>query len=105
MVKVPHDEKCMAALDNIRKIEGMSIERGLGKNVSSALGGRNGCTHMVEITMSAARMASNAIIGLMAEGKDWKDLSIEDDDFMDKVRPYLENSCIVFKIDRKPLTI
>jgi hypothetical protein len=96
MIKVPYS-KCTETLANLPNVTGLKVERGLSKQVATRIGGSSGCTHLFELVLTSARMASNAILGIYAEGKDWTKLSISDEVYMEKVKPYLKNTCIVFK--------
>lgn len=96
MVKVPYPH-CRDALANIQKIVGLKLERGLAKRMAEILGKSSGCTHMLEIAITASRTASYAILNILAEGKKWKDIMATDEARYDVVRSYLDNSCIVFK--------
>ena len=57
MIKVPYPE-CKNALVNVHKIVGLKLERGLAKKMAEILGKNTGCTHMLEIALTASRTAS-----------------------------------------------
>lgn len=97
MLKVPYPRECNVALINVEKIEGLKIEQGLSRKVSSALGGNTGCTHLVELVMTAARLASNQIIAIDMGVAGWKDILLEDKQIRKRVGRFLRNSCVVFK--------
>ncbi len=65
--------------------------------MAEILGKNTGCTHMLEIAITAARTASYTILNILSEGKKWKDIMASDEERYDVVRSYLDNSCIVFK--------
>jgi hypothetical protein len=96
MVKVPYPE-CRDAITNLQEIVGLRLERGLAKRLAEILGKSSGCTHMLEIAITASRTASYAILNILSEGKKWKDIMATDGERYDVVRSYLDNSCIVFK--------
>ena len=96
MIKAPYPE-CKNALDNIDEIVGMKLQRGLAKKMAEILGKNTGCTHMLEIAITAARTASYTILNILAEGKKWKEIMAADEERYEVVRTYLDNSCIVFK--------
>lgn len=96
MIKVPYPE-CKDAYANIHKIVGLRLERGLFKKMAEILGKSTGCTHMLEISMTASRTASYAILSILADGKKWKDIMASDEERYGTVRKNLDNSCIVFK--------
>jgi len=97
MLKVPYPEECNTALRNMEKIEGLKIEQGLAKKVSTALGGNTGCTHLVELVMTAARLASNQIIAIDMGVTGWKEILLEDEQIRECVDRFLRNSCVVFR--------
>lgn len=96
MVKVPYPE-CKNAISDIQKIVGLKLERGLFKSMAEILGKNTGCTHMLEIAMTASRTASYTILTILSEGKMWKEIMGSDEEKYEVVRAYLENSCIIFK--------
>jgi len=96
MIKAPYPE-CKNALVDIPKIVGLTLERGLSKKMAEILGKNTGCTHMLEIAITAARTASYTILNILSEGKKWKDIMATDEERYEVVRSYLDNSCIVFK--------
>ncbi len=96
MVKVPYPD-CKDALEDLQKIVGLKLERGLFKNLAEILGRNTGCTHMLEIAMNASRTASYTILTILSEGKMWKDIMASDEEKFEVVRTYLDNSCIMFK--------
>lgn len=96
MIKVPYLE-CKNALANINKIVGLKLERGLAKKMAEILGRNSGCTHMLEIALTASRTASYTILNILSEGKKWKEIMKSDEERYEVVKSYLDNSCIVFK--------
>jgi hypothetical protein len=96
MIKVPYPE-CKDALSGLKRIVGLKLERGLAKKMAEILGKNTGCTHMLEIAITAARCASYTILNILSEGKKWKDIMESDEDRYDVVKAYLDDSCIVFK--------
>lgn len=96
MIKAPYPE-CKEALKNLQKIVGLKLERGLAKKMAEILGKNTGCTHMLEIAITASRIASYAILNILSEGRKWKDIMDTDKEHYDVVRSYLDDSCVVFK--------
>jgi hypothetical protein len=96
MVKVPYQE-CKDALSNVKNLVGLKLERGLVKKMAEILGKNTGCTHMLEIAITASRTASYTILNILSEGKKWKDIIDSDDERYQVVRAYLDNSCVMFK--------
>ncbi|MGB9735460.1 MAG: DUF2889 domain-containing protein [bacterium] len=97
MVRVPYSG-CPKALENIRKIIGFKIERGVNKKIADALGHSTGCTHLVEIIQNAMRFSASMLIGVRAGyGKVDKRRELTEQERIANVMPYLKNTCIVFK--------
>ena len=96
MIKVPYKE-CENALFGLQRIVGLKLERGLSKKMAEILGKNTGCTHMVEIAITAARTASYTILNILSEGKKWKEIMKSGEDRYDVVKAYLDDSCVVFK--------
>lgn len=96
MVKVPYQE-CKNAMVNVKNLVGLKLERGLVKKMAEILGKNTGCTHMLEIAITASRTASYTILNILSEGKKWKDIMASDEERYQVVRAYLDNSCVMFK--------
>jgi hypothetical protein len=96
MIKAPYPE-CKNALARINGIVGLKLERGLAKKMAEILGKSTGCTHMLEIALTAARTASYTILTILSEGRKWKEIMESHEEQYQVVRSYLDNSCIVFK--------
>ncbi len=96
MVKVPYQE-CKNALVNVENLVGLKLERGLVKKMAEILGKNTGCTHMLEIAITASRTASYTILNILSKGKKWKDITASDEERYQVVRAYLDNSCVMFK--------
>ena len=98
MVKVPYDV-CQFTLNNIKKLVGLKIERGINKNIVNALGHADGCTHLVDLSMEAVRLSANVMVGLTKVGDEWFHGTGSDEDRIARVKPILKNSCLPFKDD------
>lgn len=96
MIKAPYPE-CKDALKNLQRIVGLKLERGLAKKMAEILGKNTGCTHVLEIAITASRTASYAILNILSEGRKWKDIMDTDEERYEVVRSYLDDSCIMFK--------
>jgi len=84
MLKIPHDLICQKALDNIKSIIGIKIERGggLSKKFHELLGGACGCIYINKSAWLAADMASNFIGRFESEEKQLE---------------FLKNACVAYK--------
>lgn len=96
MTKVPYDV-CQFTLQNVKKIIGMKIQRGIHKQLVDTLGHADGCTHLVDLTMEAVRLSANVMIGLTKVGQEWFTPTIPDEELIARVKPLLKNACLPFK--------
>ncbi len=81
----------------MQKVVGLRIQRGIHKNLVDALGHADGCTHLVDLTMEAARLSANVMLGFTQFGEEWRDRKLSDEEFITQVKPVLKNSCLPFK--------
>ncbi|MCL4558627.1 MAG: DUF2889 domain-containing protein [Deltaproteobacteria bacterium] len=97
MMRAPY-EQCSKAKDTIRTIIGFKIERGVNKKIADAIGHTHGCIHVVEILQNAMRFAASMLIGVRAGyGTFEKRKELSEEERLEKVMPYLKNTCVVFK--------
>lgn len=96
MTKAPYNV-CRFTLQNIQKVVGLKIERGLHKRLVDTLGHAEGCTHLVDLTMEAVRLSANVMMGLTKVGPEWFDTSGSEEEMIARVKPLLKNSCLPFK--------
>lgn len=96
MVKSPF-EICQLTLVKIQKLIGLKIERGIHRNLVDALGHAEGCTHLVDLAMEAARLSANVLLGFTRSDEEWRQRKLSDEEFITQVMPVLKNSCLPFK--------
>ncbi len=97
MMRAPY-EQCSKAREPIHKIIGLKIERGVNKKIADAIGHTYGCIHVVEILQNAMRFAASMLIGVRAGyGTFEKRRELSEEERLEKVMPYLKNTCVVFK--------
>ena len=97
MLKVPFGI-CHQTLGNLEKLKGMTIERGISKKVAAAVGKNTGCVHLVEIVMSAVRLASPFLIGYgsgLTERQQLAQFSEEEQIQLGKL--FLADTCLAYK--------
>lgn len=88
--------RCFAALDGFAKLEGLSIERGIIREMHSRFGGPKGCTHLMELLTDAVRFTSMLLIGqTMGYRPELKEIMTEDE-IIAEGRKALRNTCLVF---------
>jgi len=95
MLRQPYPT-CNKAMKRAQALVGMKIERGFYEKLAVVVGGRDGCVHLIDILMASAKMAANAIIGIVVGGKNWNNLTDRDDEFHDRLMGRLEGMCIGF---------
>ncbi len=97
MTRVPHSI-CHLTLNNIRKIVGLRIQRGIQRELADRLGHADGCTHMVDLAMEAVRLSANVMVGLTKVGPEWFDRGeLSEQEMIARIRPFLRNTCLPFK--------
>ena len=97
MTKVPYSI-CQLTLNNIRKIVGLKIQRGIHQQLVDTLGHADGCTHMVDLAMEAVRLSANVMVGLTKVGPEWFDPGdLTEQQMIERVKPILKDTCLPFK--------
>ncbi|MDP8205308.1 MAG: DUF2889 domain-containing protein [Candidatus Electryonea clarkiae] len=96
MVKTPF-KVCAATGHRIKSLVGLKIERGIMSRMRPLLSGPSGCTHLNELATEAVRMSSNVIMGFATGDEiEWRERKISDDEFIDRAREFLKDSCLPF---------
>lgn len=99
MIRVPF-RKCRETLPLAEKIAGLVIERGISKQIADTLGHNTGCMHLVELAMTATRMAAAVLVeagGGLVDRERFESLSEEER--IEIGMPFLKNTCLVFKVE------
>ncbi len=97
MSKRPFQTLCLRALDNIRKLEGEIIGRGIYRRIVDLIGKSQGCVHLAEIFQAAVGFTATTLIGLRTGLSEDPRLSEEENRL--KLIPTLQNTCQVFRIE------
>ncbi len=95
MVKFPFKE-CKPALGNIKDLVGLKLTAGISQQIAKMVGGKNGCIHLSEVAVETVRLAANVIFGINCGGREWREGTLSDEEFWDRVKPLLKGTCIVF---------
>jgi hypothetical protein len=95
MSKRPYPTYCLRALDNVAKLKGQVIGRGINRKVVELLGRDTGCVHLVEIFLSAVGFTATILIGKRAGRVGVAGMGEEED--RKAWFPILRNSCQVFR--------
>ncbi|MEN6486347.1 MAG: DUF2889 domain-containing protein [Syntrophobacteraceae bacterium] len=96
MTKAPFT-RCLATLENFAQLlEGLSIERGIIREMHSRFGGPKGCTHLMELLNDAVRFTSMLFIGQsVGYSPELKEILTEEE-IIAEGRDRLRNTCFVF---------
>lgn len=97
MTRRPYPTYCPRALDNVAKLKGEVIGRGINRRIVELLGRNTGCVHLVEIFHAAVGFTATILIGKRAGGIGVAGISEEEDRRV--WFPILRNSCQVFRDD------
>jgi hypothetical protein len=88
--------RCFSALGSFAQLEGLSIERGIIKEVHSRLGGPKGCTHLMELLNDVIRFTSMLLLGQsMGYRPELKEILTEEE-IIAEAKKKLRNTCFVF---------
>lgn len=103
MSRVPNDDICIWAVDNLQKAVGLRIASGLTATVDEQIG-RQGCPHLGNLLMESCHAAIQGMLGVQLE-----ESHLHDDSNWDAVRyrwaqslPFLPGSCLAYR-DGGPL--
>ena len=98
MVKTPF-AVCHRTAAFMKNLVGLKIERGILRKVSKLLGRSEGCTHIYELSVEAVRLSSNVLLGFEVGDEEWRHRKLPDDEFIERAKGFLANSCLPFKVD------
>jgi hypothetical protein len=101
MIRVPF-RRCRDTLPLAERIAGLVIERGINKKMANLLGRNTGCMHLVELGMTATRMAA-AVLAEAGGGLVDRDLfeSLSEEELIAIGMPLLKNTCLVFRVEEE----
>jgi len=97
MAKRPFQNLCLRALENIPRLEGEVIGRGIYRRITDLIGKSQGCVHLAEIFQAAVGFTATILIGLRSGLEDDPRLSEEEN--RQRLMPVLQNSCQVFRVE------
>lgn len=97
IVKAPF-RICGQTVNFVRNLIGLKIERGVTRKMADLLGRADGCTHLYELSVEAARLSSNVLLGFDTGDEEWRERRLSDEEFIEKARGFLANSCLPFKV-------
>ncbi len=95
MSKVPFSA-CSQSLDTVKKVEGLTIGRGILLEVNRRLGGSASCAHLGELVTEAVRIVAMLNIGQGAGYYDTGKHGGSEEEAINRLGEKLKNTCIVF---------
>lgn len=99
MVRVPF-HKCRETLALADKIAGLVIGRGINRQLADRLGHNIGCMHLVELAVTAARMAAAVLVEADRGLTDREGFECLDEETLIAIgMPHLKNTCLVFRVE------
>jgi len=97
MAKRPFQNLCLRALDNIAKLEGEVIGRGIYRRITDLIGKSQGCVHLAEIFQAAVGFTATILIALRSGLTE--DARLSEQENRERLLPVLQNSCQVFRVE------
>ena len=97
MAKRPFQNLCLRALENIPRLEGETIGRGIYRRITDLIGKSQGCVHLAEIFQAAVGFTATILIGL--RGGLTEDPRLSEEENRKRLLPVLQNSCQVFRVE------
>ena len=99
MVRVPF-HKCRGTLPLADRIAGLVIGRGINKRLADVLGHNIGCMHLVELAVTASRMAA-AVLAEADRGLTNREgfECLDEESLIAIGMPHLKNTCLVFRVE------
>jgi DUF2889 family protein len=97
MAKRPFQNLCLRALDNIPRLEGEVIGRGIYRRITDLIGKSQGCVHLAEIFQAAVGFTATTLIGLRSGLAE--DPRLSEQENRNRLLPVLQNSCQVFRVE------
>lgn len=97
MAKRPFENLCLRALDNIPRLEGEVIGRGIYRRITDLIGKSQGCVHLAEIYQAAVGFTATILIALRSGLTE--DARLSEEENRQRLLPILQNSCQVFRVE------
>ncbi len=87
---------CFAALGSFSQLEGLTVDRGIIKEMRSRLGGPKGCAHLMELLNDAVRLTSMLLIGESVGYRSELAKTMTEEEIIARGKERLRNTCLVF---------
>jgi hypothetical protein len=88
--------RCFSALGSFSRLEGLTIDRGIIKEMRSRLGGPKGCAHLMELLNDAVRLTSMLLIGESVGYRPELRKTMTEEEIIAQGKNKLRNTCLVF---------
>jgi hypothetical protein len=88
--------RCLSVPERFSQMEGLSIERGIIKELHSRFGGPKGCTHLMELLNDAVRFTSMLLLGQSLHYRPELKGIMTEDEIIESGKKKLRNTCLVF---------
>jgi hypothetical protein len=88
--------RCFSVIERFAQLEGLSIERGIIKEMHSRLGGPKGCIHLMELLSDVVRFTSMLLLGESMGYRPQLRRSMTEDEVIAEGKKKLRNTCLVF---------
>lgn len=88
--------RCFAALGSFSQLEGLTIARGIIKEMRSRLGGPKGCAHLMELLSDAVRLTSMLLIEESVGYRSELAKTMTEEEIIARGKERLRNTCLVF---------
>ena len=98
MSKTPF-KRCLSTRQSIKSLEGLAIGRGVLTKINQRLRGPRSCAHLYELTVEAVRLVGMMQLGAKSGYSGKRAANIQEDELIEKIKPQLKNSCMVFASD------
>lgn len=99
IIKAPF-KICQQTTTFARNLTGLKIERGVTRKIAEQMGRSSGCTHLYELAVEAVRLSSNVLLGFETGDVEWRERKLTDEEFIERAKGFLANSCLPFKVDK-----
>lgn len=88
--------RCFAAVERFSRLEGLSIKRGIIKEMHSRFGGPKGCIHLIELLNDAVRFTSMLLLGESLGYSPGMKENMTEEEIIAEGMKKLRNTCLVF---------
>jgi hypothetical protein len=88
--------RCYSVAERFAQLEGLSIKRGIIKEMHSLLGGPKGCIHLMELLNDVVRFTSMLLLGESMGYRPQLKRAMTEEEIIAEGKKKLRNTCLVF---------